>query len=391
MFSPEQLAELVVRAIETATAPLHARISALERAHPSRDGIDGKDGKDAVVDVAAVASQVFGMFDVRDEQTQTDLDRLKGQVQVIGDRLLEIATLPAPKDGRDADPEMVKQAVAAAFAQIPQPSDGHSVTVEDVAPLIADEVSRAVAAIPPPKDGRDADPDVLRRSVADEVSLAIASIPKPADGTSVTVADVAPLIGDEIRKAVAALPIAKDGAGIQAALIDRAGHLILTMTDGRAENVGPVVGASVEPAAVKQMCEDLIAALPKPKDGTNGRDGQDGNHGLGFEDMDFEFDEKGHLFLVFKRGDLVKRAMVPGRVHQGTYRPESEYVAGDNVTFDGSEWCALKSGTLGRPGTTDSGWRLTVKRGSDGKTGARGPEGKQGPQGIRGNDGRNGY
>lgn len=60
---------------------------------------------------------------------------------------------------RDAT-EPLKQKIKeleAALKNQPEPKDGESITVEDVAPMIRDEVKKAVSQIPVPKDGKDAD------------------------------------------------------------------------------------------------------------------------------------------------------------------------------------------------------------------------------------------
>ncbi len=125
------------------------------------------------------------------------------------------------------------------------------------------------------------------------------------------------------------------------------------------------------------------------KDGRDGLDGKDGRDGLGLQDAAMELDERGRLFLVLRGGDL--RMRIPSITDQGVYRNEVAYLKGDATTWNGSLWIAQVDAPAGSPGTNDSGWRLAVKKGSDGKVGPKGGEGKQGPQGIRGNDGRNGY
>jgi hypothetical protein len=42
-----------------------------------------------------------------------------------------------------------------AFSQLPAPKDGTSVTVDDVAPLVAAEVARAIETLPRPEKGAD--------------------------------------------------------------------------------------------------------------------------------------------------------------------------------------------------------------------------------------------
>ncbi|MCI3130754.1 phage portal protein, partial [Escherichia coli] len=70
------------------------------------------------------------------------------------------------------------------------PADGKSVTADDVRPMIEQMVKDAVSHIPAPRDGRDYDPEVLQQAVND----AVAKIPVPADGKSVTADDVRPMI-----------------------------------------------------------------------------------------------------------------------------------------------------------------------------------------------------
>lgn len=66
--------------------------------------------------------------------------------------------------------------------------------------------------------------------------------------------DFGPLVQDAVVKAIDALPKAKDGengAGIAAALIDREGNLILTLSNGETHNLGKVVGKDAETPAEK--------------------------------------------------------------------------------------------------------------------------------------------
>jgi len=113
------LAELISDAIFVATAPLLARIVVLEQAKAAAPAIDfevlatkaaalvqlPRDGRDAGVDLAALATKAA-------------------------------ARMPTPKDGKDG-------------------RDGSSVTVDDLAPVIAAEVTKAVAAVPRARDGVD--------------------------------------------------------------------------------------------------------------------------------------------------------------------------------------------------------------------------------------------
>ncbi len=61
---------------------------------------------------------------------------------------------------------------------------------DDVRPMLEQMVKEAVSHIPAPRDGRDYDPEVLKQAVND----AVANIPVPADGKSITPDDVRPML-----------------------------------------------------------------------------------------------------------------------------------------------------------------------------------------------------
>lgn len=245
-----------------------------------------------------------------------------------------VAQIPAPTDGKDAAPAAIAEAVASAVADLPAPKDGTSVTLADVEPFIEEAVTRAVAALPAPVDGKDADPANIQAAV----DAAVAALPAPKDGRSVTVADVEPVIDKAVARAVAALPAAKDGIGLAGALIDRDGALKMTLSDGRMVDLGRV-------------------------------EGKDGAPGLGFDDMEVAFDGERSFSLEFARGDQVKTFTfaLPMMIDRGVYRTGQAYEKGDCVTYGGSLWIA-QADTDTKPDGADSGWRLSVKRGRDGKS-----------------------
>lgn len=75
---------------------------------------------------------------------------------------------------------------------------------------------------------------------------------------------------------------------------------------------------------------------------------------------------------------------IPFVIDKGVYRSGENYNKGDAVTWDGSVWIA-KEVTADKPGTSPA-WRLSVKRGRDGKDGANGKDGEKGPPGKDGLD-----
>lgn len=298
-------------------APVLSRLDALEKRFD--DLPTPKEVQDA--DPDAVAQIVR-------EQIKADLDELRGAIHVVPtqpvgltedqvksmvERVEEIAAKNAEASiakaiaGADKSADLAALQAEVAAIVIPEP-----VELPDIPAMVAE----AVKAIPAPRDGED--------------------------GKSVSIADVSPVIAEAVQeavsKAVAAMPPAKDGIGLAGALIDRAGDLVITLTNGEAKNLGPVVGKDAEPA------------LP-------GRDG------LGFDDLEFE-EKDGRLYAVFRRGDLVKAARLPGISYRGVWK-SGDYLTGDSVTFGACQWIA-KADTSSKPGEGED-WQLAVRKGRDGR------------------------
>ncbi|MEO7468905.1 MAG: hypothetical protein ABIV36_17955 [Sphingobium limneticum] len=138
----------------------------------------------------------------------------------------------------------------------------------------------------------------------------------------------------------------KDGAGIADLVIDRDGNLIASFTDGRMKHLGQVVG----------------------KDGKDGGDGKDGIP-FGVDDLDMTVMEDGRtLRMSFTKGDTEHAFQIPFPVviDRGVFVDGKSYEEGDGVTWGGSFWIAQRA-TGAKPDSPESGWRLAVKRGRDGK------------------------
>lgn len=208
-------------------------------------------------------------------------------------------------------------------------------------------------------DGKDADPSAVAQMVADEVAKAVDALPKPEDGKSVSADDMRPLVAELVAAALAdavkAIQPAKDGRdghdgknGLDAVTpILKDGVLLFTMSDGSVKEIGRVAG----------------------DDGAPGRDGVDG---LGFDDMAAEYDGERGIVLRFVRGEQIKEFAftMPVVIDRGVWvegKPEG-YAKGDAVTWAGSVWISQKNGNGDKPDGGD-GWRLSVKRGRDGKDG----------------------
>lgn len=181
--------------------------------------------------------------------------------------------------------------------------DGKSITIEDVRPIIDDFLK----SIPLPQNGRDGERGV--------------------DGKSVTVDDVLPHFQQAFDK--------------WALDFERRAQDIHTR---------------------------LLASFDKPKDGRDGIDGKDGADGLGFDDIDITHDGERGFTIAVVRGDRRKEFtfQLPVVLERGVYKADRTYERGDAVTCDGSYWIAQKSSPAGKPGQSPD-WRLSVKRGRDGK------------------------
>lgn len=250
-------------------------------------------------------------------------------VRPLQDRVRELdarlSSLPTPRDGNDADMGQVRQIIGEELAGIRSAIDAIQPAPElpDIPGMIDEGVKAAVAAIPAPRDGKSVTVDDLASLIASEVEKYISELPKPKDGAD-----------------------GKDGIGLAGALIDRCGELVVTLSNGETKNLGPVVG----------------------RDGVDAK-GEDGKDGLGFDDLDVVYDGEKTITLKFVKGERVKEFAfsMPVVIDRGVYRDGNEYKTGDGVTWGGSFWIAQKD-TSSKP-DTDSDWRLSVKRGRDGKAG----------------------
>lgn len=218
-----------------------------------------------------------------------------------------------------------------------------SVLVAPDLPDVGAMISDAIKSLPAP---------VTHEEVQGMIDDAVKAIPVP---------DVDGIVADRVAKAVASIPKPKDGAdgrGLAGMLIDRDGELVATMTDGRTEKLGRVVGRDGHDAdmtAIEKHITEVVAAIPRPKDGVDG---------VGFDDMDLEISDEG-AFFRFVKGERVKRFPVPLIIDRGVFKEGQPYRKGASVTWGGCIWIAQKD-TTDKPGTSDA-WRLSVKKGRDGK------------------------
>jgi len=159
-------------------------------------------------------------------------------------------------------------------------------------------------------------------------------------------------------------------------------------TDGRDGAPGPkgekgdagINGKDADPELVRAEVVKVFAEMPKPQDGRDGRDGPagaqgapgqrgmdgtPGRDGLSFDDFNIELDGRTFRFTL-SNGDrtVTKEIKVPFPVDRGVFKSGQAYESGDVVTYGGSMWTALKDTSTSPP---SDDWRLTVRRGKDGK------------------------
>lgn len=324
---------------------------------------------------------------------------------------IELAASALPGLVSDAvKAEGIDAKIQSAVDDIPRPRDGTSVTVEDVAPLVSEELAKAkglitelvsegfaaadldgkvkaaVAALPPAEDGKSVtssgvtplirelvDAEAARLPALVEVIVsgvdftpgierAVAALPPPKDGASVTAEDLRPMVEETVGKAVDAIPKpkdGKDGAAAAGAVIDRDGNLVITLADGLHCNLGRVVGKDVDEAMVVKTLSALVAGLEPAKDGADG---------VGFDDMDLQHDGERRFVLRFVKGDKVKEFpfKIAAVLDRGVFREGGTYEKGDSVTYGGSTWIAQEwdMDPAAVPGKANS-WRLSVKKGRD--------------------------
>lgn len=158
------------------------------------------------------------------------------------------------------------------------------------------------------------------------------------------------------------------------------------------KGIAPAIKDAI--AAAAASLEARLAALEarEPiagKDGAPGPPGERGpagRDGVGFDDLEFDFDGERTCVFKFTKGERVveKTVKLATVLDRGVFTAGKAYEKGDAVTYNGSIWIAQKE-TGEQPGTSKA-WRLSVKQGRDGRNGKDGERGPEGPQGRPGLD-----
>jgi Collagen triple helix repeat (20 copies) len=114
-------------------------------------------------------------------------------------------------------------------------------------------------------------------------------------------------------------------------------------------------------------------------DGINGKDGKDGADGKTVIER-LEFDPESKVLRINDH-----ETFLPIPIHRGRWSEAGAYLHGDEVTFGGKVFRAMKS-TEEKPGPTSKDWMLSTDRGRDGRDGKDGERGPPGPEGRPGRD-----
>lgn len=254
------------------------------------------------------------------------------------------ALIPEPKDGepgRDANMDALKEYLAELVKAIPAPADGKSVTVDDVAPLIRQEVAKAMSEVPPAKDGESVTVDDVRPILADLVGKAVADLPPPAPGKDADMEALRAHLGDLVK-------------GIQLPTVPTIDEVAATF-----ERRFSDLTLSWERQA-RETFDKAADRMPIPKDGRDA---------LPLECFDLALGEDGRTVTVkMQAGDVVveKSVRIASVIDRGVFSAEKSYEQGDGTTYGGCYWIAQKDAPEGVPGGS-ADWRLAVKKGRDGK------------------------
>jgi hypothetical protein len=230
------------------------------------------------------------------------------------------------------------------------------------------------------KDGADAvvDYDMINHAIKTKVEIEIEkfSVVDGKDGEPGKDADMDSLFA-YIENYMKAIPLpqngkdgkdgkdglaGRDGADVVAAFRDSDRHLILTLSNGVVKDIGQVHGE-------------------------NGKDGINGRDGVAYDKIEFVQDTDDPRLVTVKHtganGEHITWFRVPGFLDKGVWRA-GKYLQGDSVSLGGSMFLA-RVDTEAKP-EISTDWRLSVKRGDPGKTGAKGEPGDSGKHGRDGRD-----
>ena len=156
-------------------------------------------------------------------------------------------------------------------------------------------------------------------------------------------------------------PEGPSGVGVLGAFRDHKGVLILTLSDGRTQDVGDITG----PRGFDGEKGDV------GERGEIGPQGERGVPGYSLNAFDANVSDDGRTVLLSfadeaERFEVEMKFPVP--LYRGVFREGEQYEAGDMVTWGGSLWhCSERTAEKPDEKSKDGAWRIAVKKGRDGK------------------------
>lgn len=215
------------------------------------------------------------------------------------------------------------------------------------------------------RNGKDADPEFIKSLVAELLPALV----EKAQNVLIERLDVA-------VKAIRVPQDGKDGAAGRDGINGKDGADGTNGRDGKDFDIEQVRGLLESELSKWELDFERRAAatlqksidrMPIPRDGENGVNGKDGADGLGFDDLEFDYDGQRTFTIKAERGEAIKRKTfrMPIPIYRGTYKSADVYEKDDTVTYGGSLWIAQQD----NPGTPGDGptWKLAVRKGVDGK------------------------
>lgn len=188
----------------------------------------------------AIRKEFQALLDERDQMIKSlkqDLESARVDEDSIVERILK--GIPKPKDGEDgtsADMDALRAHLDALVKAIPLPENGKSITAEDVAPLIVEQVSKAIGEIPKPDVVKSVSPEEVAATFERRFSDLILSWERQAR--------------DTFDKAADRMPIPKDGRDGRDALPLESFDLSVS-DDGRTVTVKMQAGEVIIQKSVK--------------------------------------------------------------------------------------------------------------------------------------------
>jgi hypothetical protein len=382
---------------------------------PAAKGEPGRDGMDA--DPELVAALI-----VEEVARQVAAIKIPGpDIKAVADMIAaEVDKIPVPRDGKDADADMIVEAV---LARMPRPKDGVGlagavidregtlvVTLSDgstrpLGPVVGCSVSpedvqaivkAQVEALPMPrdgkdgapgKDGRDADPEAvagqvraliepdiesLRGAVAAAKALAAPELPDIEQIVATHVAKLPPaekgepgprVTADEIR------PLVEDAVKREVEAVKATIHIPPGLAKSFIDREGKLIlsmsdGSTVDVGPVVGKDADIEAVKTLVAEAVAAMPKpKDGLDGLGFDDMDMLDTDEG-VIIRFARGEAVKDFLLPIPIDRGVWKLGETYHQGAGVTYDGSFWISQDAENTDKPGKSKA-WRMAVRKGKD--------------------------